>query len=970
MSAGDHHPELPVLVGRDSERALLREALEQARAGCGGAIFLVGGDGLGKSRLTLEATHHGRQAGMAVLLGRAGSTGRAVALRPLTEALAPLSRTEPVLEHASLRPYRSALGRLIPVDLAADAAGSPSPVLLAEAVLRLLSVTGAGRGCLLALEDLHDTDPATLAVVEYLADNLADQGTLLLATLRAEPGPAWDLAQALGRRYSGTVLRLGPLGRHAVRLLVASRLGLDAERIAEPVLDRLCRDSAGNPFLAAELLRAMLDSGNLVVQADGCRLVDGVRTEVPTTVRRSVTDQAERLGPAGRHLLTAAAVIGERFPVSVLGLALKMGQDDLLGHLRAAVTAGLVTAEGGDHDWYAFRTTTTAVALLGQLTPTDQAALANQAVDAVNELHPGLPGEWCRFTARLTRLAGDVPGAVRLLALAGRRDLNAGRLGSAAATLDEAWRLATAGVDVALRADVLHELLCALLESGEAGRGLRLLDSLDDLCHPAVPPERLAAMHVLFARLALLAGRRADAAAQLESARTLLGPGASERQTAPVDAVAAHLGLDAPGRATRLATRAAAAAESAGLPGVACLGWQARGVLARRTGPEAAQPCFARMRRIAERHHLPLWRTRAAVLLAEQRWLLTGDADGLARGAERARQLGAHALRHAVEVRLAWDLALRAEYAGAERLVGECAAEAQRLGLGESGPLLSLVRAVCAGHRGRRHELDAVLAGLPGDGGEAAALAYGMAGAVCALLEEDPVRARRELDRAAAYDAGCPAPYPLAGQHGLALLLAVLRGDADGVRRGDAGGTPAGRLHWNRQFALLARAVLLGRRGDREAAGATVAALRRAPAHPVALHLGLRLVAPCAHADRWGEPVDWLRGAEEYFRLAGVPAPARACRAQLRDLGVVVPHRRTGSRVPQPLRMIGVTEREYEVLQLMADWSDNRRIASELFISPRTVEKHVASLIAKTEQANRAALSRYAARVREQVRPD
>lgn len=68
--------------------------------------------------------------------------------------------------------------------------------------------------------------------------------------------------------------------------------------------------------------------------------------------------------------------------------------------------------------------------------------------------------------------------------------------------------------------------------------------------------------------------------------------------------------------------------------------------------------------------------------------------------------------------------------------------------------------------------------------------------------------------------------------------------------------------------------------------------------------------------------------------------------------------------------MIGVTEREYEVLQLMADWSDNRSIASELFISPRTVEKHVASLIAKTEQANRAALSRYAARVRDEVTPD
>ncbi|MFF3867913.1 AAA family ATPase [Micromonospora sp. NPDC001898] len=970
----DDRPELPTLVGRDRERELLHEALDQARRGCGGTIFLVGGDGMGKSRLTLETTHRGRRAGMGVLLGRAGSAVRAVALRPLTEALALLFRTEPILEHASLRPYRSALGGLIPEYRSAETAETmPSPVLLAEAVLRLLSVTGAGRGCLLALEDLHDTDPATLAVVEYLADNLADQGTLLLATLRPEPGPAWDLAQALSRRCSGTVLRLEPLGRRAVHLLAASRLGLAPERIPEPVLDRLCRDSAGNPFLATELLRAMWDSGSLVVESGGCLLVDEVHTEVPPTVRHSVIDQADRLGPAGRHLLTAAAVIGERFPISVLGRALRIKQDDLLGHLRAAVTAGLLAAEGDDHDWYAFRTMTTAVALLGQLTPTDQAALALQSVDAVNELYPGLPGEWCRFTARLTQLAGDVRGAARLLALAGRRDLNAGRLRSATETLDRAWRLSQASADHPLRADVLHELLCALVESGEARRGLRLLDNLDDLCHPAVPPERLAAVHVLFARLALLAGRRADAATQLDAARTVLGPGARDRQTAAVDAVAAaHLGPEAPERAARLAAHAVRKAELAGLPGVACLGWQARGMLARRQGADEAQCGFAQMRRLAERHHLPLWRNRAAVLLAEQRWLLTGDTDGLLSAAERARRTGASAVRHTVDVLLAWDHALRAEYAEAERLVEECAAEAHRLGLGDSAPLLALVRAVCAGHRGRRHQLDAVLAGLSDDdpGPPVAALAHGMAGAVCALLEEDPGRARRELDRAVACDAERPAPYPLTGPQGLGVLLAVLDGDADWRRCCEVGATPAGRLHWNRQFVLLAKAVLLGRQGEREAAGATVTAVRRAQAHPVVVHLGLRLVAPAADADRWGDPVDWLRAAEEHFCRTGLPAPARACRAHLRRLGVVVPYRRTTSRVPQPLRMIGVTEREYEVLQLMADWSDNRSIASELFISPRTVEKHVASLIAKTEQANRAALSRYAARVRDEVTPD
>ncbi|GHJ15554.1 MULTISPECIES: helix-turn-helix transcriptional regulator [unclassified Micromonospora] len=966
---------LPALVARDHQRDLLHAAVDRARQGHGGCVFLVGEDGTGKTRLVLEAARRAWQSGMSVLPGRAGSTGPVVPLRPLTEALAHLSRSEPILEHPRLRPYRSALGGLLPEYRSPDAAPAPtSPVLLGEAVLRLLSVAGAERGCLLALEDLHDSDRRTLTVVEYLADNLVHQGTLLLATVRQGPGPAWDLTQSLGRRCRGAVLPLDPLDPPAVRLLAASRLRLLPHQVPETVVTRLCRDSAGNPFLATELLQAMVDSGALVVHPGGCRLVDEVPTAVPSSVRHTVAGQATRLGPAGRRLLTAAAVIGERFPISVLGQALRLDQDDLLRHVRAAVAAGLVVPGPDDHDWYAFRNPTTALALLDLLTPADRAVLAQRATEAVHELHPELTGGWCAFAARLAGRGGDPARAARLLTLAGRRALATGRLHAAVETLEQAWRLAETAPDAPLRAEVLHELLCALVETGDAERGLRLLDSLDDLCHPGVPPERLAGVHVQLARLAGLAGRWADAVVQLETARAVLGPDAPGPQTAYLDAVAAHLAVGAPEQAVRLAERAVDEAEHAGLPAAACLGWQVRGLLARRWETDEAQTCFFRIRQLADRHHLPLWRARATLLLAEHQWLLTGDADALRHSAERNGRLGSPALRHTGHALLAWHHALRGRYDEAERLVAVSVAEAGRLGLREVLVRFSLVRAICAGHRGRRPELDEALVDLRrhGDTGSPyLALAHGMAYAVCALLEEDPDRARDELARAARYDADRPAPYPLAGEHGLGLLLDVLGGAASWCRGRATSGSDAGRLHWNRQFGSLAEAVLLGRQGRREEAAAAVAAVRRdAHAHPIAVHLGLRLVAGAARTDRWGDPVTWLRQAEEHFRQAGLGAPARACRAELRRCGVVVPHRRDTSRVPPPLRLKGVTEREYEVLELMADWSDNRSIANELFISPRTVEKHVASLIAKTEQTNRAALNRYAARFRERVNPD
>jgi DNA-binding NarL/FixJ family response regulator len=129
----------------------------------------------------------------------------------------------------------------------------------------------------------------------------------------------------------------------------------------------------------------------------------------------------------------------------------------------------------------------------------------------------------------------------------------------------------------------------------------------------------------------------------------------------------------------------------------------------------------------------------------------------------------------------------------------------------------------------------------------------------------------------------------------------------------------------------------------------------------MAAHLGLRLAGEAACADGWGDPAPWLRRAEEYFHRAGSPAVARSCRTLLRRAGAVVPHRVAADRVPERLRVLGVTEREYEVLLLMADRPDNRALAARLFISPRTVEKHVASLVLKTEQPNRAALNAYAA---------
>jgi DNA-binding CsgD family transcriptional regulator len=159
-----------------------------------------------------------------------------------------------------------------------------------------------------------------------------------------------------------------------------------------------------------------------------------------------------------------------------------------------------------------------------------------------------------------------------------------------------------------------------------------------------------------------------------------------------------------------------------------------------------------------------------------------------------------------------------------------------------------------------------------------------------------------------------------------------------------------------------AEAVMAGRAGDRDGADAAFAAgeAQLGPLVAWYRHYGRRLVAEAAIADGWGEPAAWLREAAAYFEARGDDKIAIACRGLLRDAGVPVPRQRAGDPVvPERLRALGVTGREADVLRLVARGLANREIADELVLSPRTVEKHVASLLMKTGLHRRAQLAGY-----------
>jgi len=217
----------PVVIGRGAETDALRTALAAAGGGSGGVVFLTGEAGIGKSRLASELAATARARGVTVLTGRAVPGDIASPYRPLTEALLQSLRGRPFPADAGLTPWLPALRAMIPPGVPARGAahGDHSPAVRGEAMLQLLRRLTGPAGLLMVLEDLHWADLDTLAIMEYLGDNLSAEPVLCAGTFRDEPATAAaELVTRLHHRGAASHIELARLSADEVADLVRACL--------------------------------------------------------------------------------------------------------------------------------------------------------------------------------------------------------------------------------------------------------------------------------------------------------------------------------------------------------------------------------------------------------------------------------------------------------------------------------------------------------------------------------------------------------------------------------------------------------------------------------------------------------------------------------------------------------------------------------------------------------------------------
>ena len=169
----------------------------------------------------------------------------------------------------------------------------------------------------------------------------------------------------------------------------------------------------------------------------------------------------------------------------------------------------------------------------------------------------------------------------------------------------------------------------------------------------------------------------------------------------------------------------------------------------------------------------------------------------------------------------------------------------------------------------------------------------------------------------------------------------------------------------NRGAFAWADAVTHGRAGRRDEAAALLAdgeeALGGLPWWRRLLHT---VVLDAAITDGWGDPVPTLRADLAVHEQVGDVLLARTCRDLLRRAGAPAPRNRGGTAVSPRLRARGITAREAEVLGLVAEGLTNVQVAERLFLSPRTVDTHVANLLAKAGVPSRTQLRTWAGEAR------
>jgi tetratricopeptide (TPR) repeat protein len=473
------------LVGRDTELAALRAALQRARAGDPSLTVVAGEAGIGKSRLVQELASEADRDGMLVLTGAClGLSGGDLPYAPIAAALRALAAGPYANVLDGLEPQaRTELARAVP-ELAGDASTAPAAgepgrhaqARLFELLLGLLRRLSHATPALLVVEDLHWADPATLDFVRYVVAHARDERIAIVVTYRSDElrraNPLHAQFAELSRDRRVLRIELERLTRaELVRQLAGVLDAAPGAALADDIFAR----SQGNPFFAEELLATHRS---------------GAGDELPVNLREALLVRVDALSPAAQDALRIVAVIGRAADHALLAGAAGCDERLLLGALREAVAAHVLVQAGERLD---FRHALVREAVYADLLAGERVMAHRRVAEALarsaDPAHEGeLAGHW--------HAAGDRDRALRASVAAGLAAARTYAFHDALGHFERALELWPPAHDGGLdHVSLLTEAADAARMVGDAERAVTLCGVALELLDPVAEPQRAAHLH-------------------------------------------------------------------------------------------------------------------------------------------------------------------------------------------------------------------------------------------------------------------------------------------------------------------------------------------------------------------------------------------------------------------------------------------------------------------------------------------
>jgi tetratricopeptide (TPR) repeat protein len=382
-----------LFVGREREMRELRAGLDDAVAGSGRLMLLVGEPGVGKTRTAEELIIYARLRGARVLVGRCYEGEGAPAYWPWVQIIRSYVQSrDPAQLRAEMSDGAPDVAQVVSdvrqrlPDLPAQPPleGEKGRFRLFDSITTWLKKAGQEQPLVLIIEDLHWADTPSLLLLQFLTRELKQSRLLLLGTYRdVELARQHPLAQVLGelaREPLSQRILLRGLGEPDVARFLEITLGVTPPHA---LVAAVYRETEGNPFFVMEVVRLLLTDERF--QHLGA--ITDWSIPIPQGVRQVIGRRLDRLSPECNRVLTIASVVGREFSLHILERVADLSGHSLLETLEEAVAARVIVEMPHAIGGYTFAHALIRETLYDELSASRRVRLHRQVGEVLERLH-------------------------------------------------------------------------------------------------------------------------------------------------------------------------------------------------------------------------------------------------------------------------------------------------------------------------------------------------------------------------------------------------------------------------------------------------------------------------------------------------------------------------------------------------------------------------------------------------------